>query len=59
MARIVKLIYGFLPLGIFTEWSILDVWQGYEYSSAVVNLEIFQIYFRVFYLKHTPMVIGF
>ena len=33
--RFAKIVNGFYPLTIFGKYSILDVWQGSEYSSEL------------------------
>ena len=31
-------VEGFEPLTIFTKRSMLDIWQGFEYASAVISV---------------------
>ena len=35
MKHFVKIVNDFQPLNFFAKRSILDVWQGYEYSSEI------------------------
>ena len=40
MKRFVKTVNSFWPLAITAKHSILDIWQGYEYPPAMIELSL-------------------